>query len=164
MPNLDVLIKAGADVNFRNIDWERNEYSALEEVIEDYSTSHLSAEKLQCIRLLLKAGARVNSRALLHIWDWQLDLSPDHLAQRLLIPTLLRAAGDTSYLRALNSHDPDAKERQNLRLTLRHICRETIRNHLIELNSINLFVKVPRLGLPPALARFLLYHESLSED
>ena len=51
--SVDVLIKAGADVNYRNSDWECNEYSALEEVIEDYSTSHLSAEKLQCIRLLL---------------------------------------------------------------------------------------------------------------
>ena len=106
----------------------------------------------------------MNSRALLRIWDWQLDLPPDHLAQRLLIPRLLRAAGDTSYLRALNSHDPDAKEQQNLRLTLRHICRETIRNHLIELNSINLFVKVPRLGLPLSPARFLLYNESVSKD
>ena len=65
--SLDVLVKAGADVNYRNSDWERNEYSALEEAIEDYSTSHLLAEKLQCIHLLLKAGARVNSRALLHI-------------------------------------------------------------------------------------------------
>ena len=106
----------------------------------------------------------MNSRALLHIWNWQLDLPPDHLAQRLVIPKLLRAAGDTSYRRALNSHDPVTKERQNLRLTLKHICRETIRNHLMELNSINLFVKVPRLNLPPALVRFLLYHESVSED
>ena len=161
--SLNVLIKAGADVNYRNSDWERNEYSALEEVIEDYSTSHLSAEKLQCIRLLLKAG-NVNSRGLLHISDWQLDLPPDHLAQRLVIPRLLQAAGETSYRRVLNSDDPVTKERQNLRLTLKHIWRETIRNHLMELNSINLFVKVRSLGLPPSLARFLLYNESVSED
>ena len=76
----------------------------------------------------------MNSRALLRIWDCQLDLPPDHLAQRLVIPRLLQAAWDTSYRHAINSHDLVTKERQNLMLTLKHICRETIRNHLMELN------------------------------
>ena len=41
-------------------------------------------------------------------------------------------------------------------LCLKHICRQTIREHLLQMSRIYLFVRVPHLGLPPSLARYLL--------
>ena len=43
-------------------------------------------------------------------------------------------------------------------LCLKEKCREVIRNHLLELNRIeNLFIRVPKLGLPIPLTKYLLY-------
>ena len=45
---------------------------------------------------------------------------------------------------------------------LEHICRDTIRKHLLHLDShSNLFGRVPRLGLPSTLTDFMLYSQSL---
>ena len=50
-------------------------------------------------------------------------------------------------------------------LCLKHLCREAIRNHMLEYNSTgNLFVKVKKLGLPAVLCDYLLYHLSVDEN
>ena len=50
-------------------------------------------------------------------------------------------------------------------LNLRHICRETIRKHLLNLDPhTHLFDRMPRLGLPSLLTRYLLYYKSLDDD
>ena len=41
---------------------------------------------------------------------------------------------------------------------LKHLCRETIREHLLQMSQDNLFVRVPRLGLPKSLTGYLLYN------
>ena len=41
-------------------------------------------------------------------------------------------------------------------LCLKDICRRAIREHLLQMSRVNLFVRVPHLGLPPSLARYLL--------
>ena len=46
-------------------------------------------------------------------------------------------------------------------LCLMHICRQTIREHLLQMSRVNLFVRVPHLGLPSLLAEFLLYDLSV---
>ena len=46
-------------------------------------------------------------------------------------------------------------------LCLKDICRRTIREHLLQMSRVNLFVRVPHLGLPSLLAEFLLYDVSL---
>ena len=48
-----------------------------------------------------------------------------------------------------------------LTLCLMHICRQTIREHLLQMSRVNLFVRVPHLGLPSLLTEFLLYDVSL---
>ena len=49
-------------------------------------------------------------------------------------------------------------------VNLSHLCREIIRNHLLELDPhTHLFGRVPRLGLPAALQSYLLYHQTLGE-
>ena len=50
-------------------------------------------------------------------------------------------------------------------MNLSNLCREVIRNHLLEMDRHkNLFGRVPRLGLPAALQSFLLYDQTLDDD
>ena len=47
--------------------------------------------------------------------------------------------------------------------TLRETCREAIRKHLLDINPhLNLFMRIPQLGLPTRLAHYLLYDEDLN--
>ena len=47
-------------------------------------------------------------------------------------------------------------------LWLKDICRLAIREHLLQMSQVNLFVRVPHLGLPPLLGKYLLYDMSLN--
>ena len=49
-------------------------------------------------------------------------------------------------------------------LNLMKICRQVVREHLMKLSDVNLFVRIPQLGLPAPLQSFLLYHVSLDTD
>ena len=52
-----------------------------------------------------------------------------------------------------------------LRFCLKHLCRETIRNHLITLDRhSHLFHRIPQLGLPSGLNSYLLYNRALEDD
>ena len=45
---------------------------------------------------------------------------------------------------------------------LKHLCREAIRKHLLGVDAnVNLFQRIPKLGLPSLLVNYLLYHTSL---
>ena len=49
-------------------------------------------------------------------------------------------------------------------LDLKHLCRERLRRHLIDLNpDAHLFNRIPRLDLPPLLNEYLLYDVSLDD-
>lgn len=49
--------------------------------------------------------------------------------------------------------------------SLRELTREAIRKHLLSLDKhTNLFVRIPHLGLPPALCEYMLYHTSLENS
>ena len=73
---------------------------------------------------------------------------------------LLFAAGEK--LRRKLCNTPDYRMPPE-RKTLNHLCREAIRKCLLKRNRVNLFYKVPRLGLPPALSKYLLYEQSVSK-
>ena len=50
-------------------------------------------------------------------------------------------------------------------LRLSYLCRASIRKHLLQMNNSDLFVAVPKLGLPKPLMKFLLqFGEILDED
>ena len=52
--------------------------------------------------------------------------------------------------------------REDTKLSLRHLCREAIRNYLLKLNRHkHLFGRVPNLGLPTSLSSYLLYNMEL---
>ena len=114
------------------------------------------------VRLLLKAGAHVNIRdkdgrnALIrHIVRHGYKSESRRHTQRLLL-----AAGETlegSSLRA--PQHLKLKEPKGICLMVK--CRREIRRQLLGISPVNLLVRVPRLGLPPALAAYLLYDMSL---
>ena len=155
-----ILLEAGADVNVMY----QNGNSVL------YTLLHLLTDRdqtrLTSLRLILAAGADVNiqnregktvvERFLK--WDdrWQEEY-------RLTILRLLYTAGEmigeaTEKVRNLLSESESE-------VCLKHLCRGAIRKHLLELDpSGNLFVRVPRLGLPAVLCDYLLYNLSLDVD
>ena len=50
-------------------------------------------------------------------------------------------------------------------LDLKHLCREAIRKHLIDVNPYeNLFGRIPQLGLPSIVTNYLLYNCTLDHD
>ena len=50
-------------------------------------------------------------------------------------------------------------------MKLKHICRQVIRKHLLELDPHqHLFGRVPRFGLPNALNKYLMFNVSLETD
>ena len=68
------------------------------------------------------------------------------------VPMFLYAAGETIDKTEAQVLD-DLKE-----LSLKHLCREAIRKHLLVIDPHqHLFYRIPRLGLPGSLSRYLLY-------
>ena len=60
---------------------------------------------------------------------------------------------------------PDCLKFEDSKLQLKHICREAIRKHLLDLDPHHhLFGRIPKLGLPNALNRYLLFNETLDDD
>ena len=52
---------------------------------------------------------------------------------------------------------------EDLKLNLKHICREAIRKHLLDVDPhTHLFIRVPQLQLPSSLTEYLLYNLSLN--
>ena len=158
---LQILIDAGADVNA--VDKEGNTPLII-------AGSSSVAGRVECVKLLLRSGARVNllnnskNNALCSHISKSKDLNkpPD----RTMV-LLLYAAGET--LDGITIEDDeitgfvlDYLEKRTI--SLKEICRETIRKHLLQLNLHQcLFFKIPELGLPTLLTQFLLCNMSLDD-
>ena len=153
---VELLIGSGADVNRTN----DNGITALFWAAEEGHG--------KCIQTLLKAGAHIkmadkHGRNALFI----------HLASvraRREIAMLLFAAGETvSYdylkMRKWLPWIPYIRNPESVKCSsLMEICRENIRKHLVEIKPpVNLFVKVPRLGLSAVETAYLLYEVSLDD-
>ena len=68
--------------------------------------------------------------------------------------------GSTYYCRNIvKAQVPEYLLHKELQMCLKHLCRETIRNHLLDLDPhTHLFYRLPRLGLPKSLTKYLLYN------
>ena len=126
-----VLIDAGTDVNTLRKESET-------------ALSHFALKgNEQAVRFLLRSGAKVNIGK-----QPTGPLEPN-------IWLLLRAEG----------HQMTASQRNKkkfLKDTLHYHCRMAIRRHLLELDPHeNLFLRIPRLGLPSGLVKYLLCDASL---
>ena len=49
-------------------------------------------------------------------------------------------------------------------ISLKHICRDSIRKYLLQMSDVNLFVRVPKLPLPERMMSYLLYGQTLELD
>ena len=145
-PWVEALLQevAGADKNKQDKDgWTALMYA-------------LNAANMKCVKILLNAGAGVN----MGIYNF-INL-PFTTEERLQLQRLLLAAGQN-----ITDVPQDCLNeiRSPEQMSLSHLCRDVIREHLLELDEHeNLFVRVPRLGLPAALQKFLLFNTSLDLD
>ena len=150
---LNALIKAGADVNGMDTRNETLLFCAR-------SGRQLSTDAMvECVRSLLQAGAHVNVKKIpgrnsqAYIARLKKLLSDPSSLQ--LVINLLLAAGEE-----LDEEYPDTPEE----IRLNHLCRGAIRNHLLNLNmNENLFIRVPKLGLPAFLTDHLLFNQKLQK-
>ena len=58
----------------------------------------------------------------------------------------------------------EVKELLEPELNLKHLCRSAIASHMLELSPLNLFCRVPQLGLPSLTTQYLLYYMSLVKN
>ena len=150
------LVKAGADVN------------AVSSMGGTYKSPLFSAtfsKDLQSVRLLLRNGAKINIRD--DRGRNSLTLSFRHKGRKSqTLQKLLHAAGETLDPTIV----PEAAENditeyfQDLtkNLNFKHLCREAIREHLVDLDPHeHLFGRIPQLELPSVLTEYLLYNCSL---
>ena len=154
---ITMLIQAGAKVNTP----DAHGNTALIKVAGNKEVS--PAKQLQCTTLLLKSGAHINRFNMFYR-----NALDEHFTEceppRKEVAMLLFASGEMS---ELTPGQDDVKvpgyvHNNHLKLCLKHLCREAIRHHLIDLNSrLHLFSRSPELGLPSLLNDYLLYEQSL---
>ena len=122
----------------------------------------LATDALNCLRLLLKAGARINElcsfpiRKYKDIFMSEVDTNDSKPSLFQECFKLLQAAGE------LQGTIPPLGVKEHEILTLKDICKHVIRNHFIDLDPhTNLFCRVPELHLPSYLQSYLLNDVSL---
>ena len=158
---LEVLISAGADVNIQD-KW--------------FSTplvhvAHTLPGQTRCALLLLKAGAFVNK-----ITKYCHNALESHIVccyrseaeESRDLCMLLFFAGETvsditieaksPYGFYFHIDVPDYLLHEDLKMNLKHLCRETVRKHLLNIERHeNLFGRIPQIKLPSSLIDYLLY-------
>ena len=154
---LELLIRKGADVN--TVDSDNN--TAL---------IFAAGQNFNCVKLMLEANAKINMfnknmrNALCnHI---ERRISANKHPDRTMV-LLLYAAGET--LDGITNLEDDHTScildyLEKRKTCLMHLCREAIGKPLLGINRYNnLYGRVPRLGLPKALTRYILFDMSLNE-
>ena len=178
---VELLVKSGADVNkpdengqtpLMKAAWLEDENmvklfidsGADVNAFDQYGNTALlfSWAKVNCIKMLLQAGAdvnRVNKTTCVN------TLSSHLLNSRVInrtIVELLSAAGEDVVTDSAGRRPASVPEYlKRTERTLKHFCREIIRKHLLQMSKTNLFVQVPKIGLPSSLAQYLLYDVSV---
>ena len=171
---MKVLTEAGADVNNKNT---RGGETVL----------HWASWDVNCLKILLQSGVKVNRQDenSMNALQRYIHCPHDVIKENAMY---LCAAGETTDGSTLKTGDcrkqymggngvilkgrrnkpvkiPDYLLNTNLEPCLQSLCREAIRKHLmtIDLHG-NLFSRVPRLGLPSTLCKYLLYYMSREDE
>ena len=186
-----LLVDAGADVNedqgydhrpLSQLGCVRNLIGTEDIDDEDLLQKALSKINLvECGKILLRAGAKINvknwrdhNNALRHY----IGINREHPQREICM--LLYAAGETLQGTTVAVSDPNWHPKESaepdkfyakvpeyllfedLKFNLKHLCRQAIRNHLLNLDPHqHLFGKIPHLGIPPPLTKYLLFNFSL---
>ena len=154
---MKLLLEAGADVNL--VDSKGCTplmYAAVDDCI-----------KLSSIQALLRAGAHVNVR----------DSDGNNAVERYLeieeepdedTIMLLIAAGEKTTDTTVEVWSEEAGDLVDMgfkeKLNLKHLCRDAIRDHLLNVCPINLYCRIPQLKLPSLVTDYLLYNVSLDRN
>ena len=159
-----LFLSAGADVNYTR-SFDRTALWA--------ATKQL---RINTVKVLLVGGAHINVEhsfnslyglvELDNMLHYHIDRSNrypgsefDVKDERLSL--LLFAAGETLE-RVKEDQISEILKFREVKDTLKHICRETIRKHLLKLDpQQHLFSRIPELELPSSLNSYLLYYMSL---
>ena len=164
---LQDLIQAGADVNKRGRSHHESPLhvalkSGNKEIMKlliEAGADRWGNDLLCCfsnnvedVKALLLAGAHVN------LCDKKCShRKPPERAIRLLF-----GAGDRfKKIKRLNITIPDDLKAP-VQMNLQHLCRVSIRNHLLQMSNVNLLYRIPQMGLPFRLQDYLLYGVSPS--
>ena len=153
------LIEVGADVNITD-QYDNTALIIAARAVDKTSKNSPDDElaRVTCIRALLQGGAHVNKRNQTGFNALQLHLADCYKICEDTTMVLYAAGEKLEGLRALSSLPSVLKHK----MELKYICRETIRNHLTELNPHeHLFNRIPQLPLPSILTEFLLYNVTL---
>ena len=147
---VSLLLEAGADVNAVN----KTGNIAL--------TLAAVARNVSVAKCLLKANCQINKlpgmiqNALTSYLEHGDTVDVD-------ISRLLFAAGEILD-EELNEMLQDVLHLKDVKMQLKHSCREAVRKHLLHLDPHqHLFSKIPELGLPESIRKYLLYDESIEE-
>ena len=134
---IETLIKAGADMNSRNC--------------KGYTTLMEAAKRdhHKCVAILVFAGAGVNMQS-------RQGITSSRYVHGEKTRSLLFAAGEKEAMKRCAELYSE--------LHLSHLCRASIRKHLLQVSDMDLFTRVPKLDLPKPLEKYLLFSEILDED
>ena len=170
----ELLIKAGANVNVT----DSAGFTVLKKVVHKADIFFLSglifmySQTLNCVNLFLKSGAHVNTSRITPTRSPREHVEQRKSPSRTKLLTILHAAGEYTEGATVERVSPDGSTRYigvvdsmvEDRYQLQNLCREVIRRQLLQVEPpVNLFVKVPRLGLPRLLGRYLLYNRTLDD-
>ena len=129
----EALIKAGADVNY-------NGWMLLQLALDHYSEMSL--------HIFFRAGISINTAPSALTWE----------AGYCDLDCLLLIAAAGEKIRKDAVPIPEYQNPEKV-ASLMHLCREAVRNHLLDLDPhTHLFDRVPRLGLPSLITDYLIYN------
>ena len=168
---MQLLIQAGADVNIRG-----NEIGLDGKATDLKYTPLMSAvcisnqkDAIEFVRMVLRKNVRINDandtgrNTITSLLIYSLVSLPHNKTMLML----LFAAGekvDATVLASCEIPVPDYLLFEDLKLCLKHLCRDAIRKHLLEMDPHeHLFGRVPKLGLPTSLTDYLVYEMSIEK-
>ena len=178
----NLMMKQGADVNTASNKEVTSVMRAATscghfQVMHHYlmDDEYILAEKIRSVRLigrLLKAGAEINRIDPLGRNSLQFSIEGNQKNVKEI--HMLYAAGETLDGPTVPVEDkrnggvihiniPEYFTELKENLNLKHLCREAIRKHLIDLDPHeHLFGRIPQLGLPSIVTEYLLFDCSLN--
>ena len=160
---LELMIERGADVNcadkYGNTVLMRVAY----EFDKDYETT--VETRLSCVKLVLKKGARVNKMNQQERNALERCLKNNPLQFTEDLARLLFAAGEKIQNAKPESDILKKLKEEEDEMSLQAMCRKSIRKYLLDLNPhLSLFQRVPNLGLPGKLIKFMYFEADIDDD
>ena len=160
---LELMIEAGANVNCADKYGNTVLMRAAYEFDKDYETT--VETRLSCVKLVLKKGARVNKMNQQERNALERCLKNNPLQFTEDLARLLFAAGEKIQNAKPKSDILKKLKEEEDEMSLQAMCRKSIRKYLLDLNPhLSLFQRVPNLGLPSKLIKFMYFEADIDDD